>query len=143
MEHKQLAIQLFNGTWDLLDKIDRSLSEDALMIHQAHASLYHWLQIGTPLEFQRGEWMVSHVYASLKMPESAIYHALRCYEITKENDILDFDLTFAYEALARAYALKDQHKAKEYLQLGFDSLKQIKDLEDLNYCKSQLESIKI
>ena len=46
MEHKQLAIALFNETWDLIDKAKRSKDEDALMIHASHASLYHWLQIG-------------------------------------------------------------------------------------------------
>jgi len=142
MDHKKIAIQLFNKTWDLLDLKERTQTQDIEMIHQAHASLYHWMQVGTPLEFQRGEWMVSHVYAELKMQESAIFHAKRCLQLTIDNDIDDFDLTFAYEALARAYAINHDPKTKEYLNLAYDSLSQIKNDGDRNYAKSQLDNIK-
>jgi len=141
MEHQTLAIQLFNQTWDLLDKKDRTESEDYEMIHKAHASLYHWMQVGTPLHFQRGEWMVSHVYASLKMAESAIHHAKRCLQLTEDNKITDFDLTFAYEAMARAYAINKDPKYKEFLREGLNSLDQIKDKDDRKYAKSELENI--
>jgi hypothetical protein len=141
MEHKKLASQLFNQTWDLLDKENRTKSEDALMIHKAHASMYHWMQDGTPLHFQRGEWMISHVYSSLGMSESALYHAKRCLDLTLENKIDDFDLTFAYEAIARAYSIQNKDKAKEYIQLAKKSLDQIKKPEDRQYAESQINNI--
>jgi hypothetical protein len=53
--HKKFAVDCFNGTWDLLDNKDRSREEDFNMIHMAHASRYHWGEIGTPLEFARGD----------------------------------------------------------------------------------------
>ena len=143
MEEKKLAITLFNQTWDLLDQKLRTKKDDALMIHKAHASLYHWLQVGGPLEAQRGEWMVSHVYAVLKMGESAVFHAEQCLDYTKTNDIKDFDLSFAYEALARAYALTNKEKAKEYLTLAKESLHQISNTKDKAYVESQLEDIKL
>lgn len=141
MEHKKLASQLFNQTWDLLDKENRTKSEDALMIHKAHASMYHWMQDSTPLHFQRGEWMISHVYSSLGMSESALYHAKRCLDLTLENKIDDFDLTFAYEAIARAYSIQNKDKAKEYIQLAKKSLDQIKKPEDRQYAESQINNI--
>lgn len=141
MEHQKLASQLFNQTWDLIDKTDRTKAEDALMIHKAHASMYHWMQDGTPLHFQRGEWMVSHVYALLGMSESALYHGKRCLELTIENRIDDFDLTFAYEAIARAYSIIDKEKAKEYIQLAKKSLDQIKKPDDKKYAESQINNI--
>ena len=52
--HHKLAVDCFNSTWSFLDKKDRTPEDDADMIHTAHASRYHWGQIGTPLEFQRG-----------------------------------------------------------------------------------------
>ncbi|MDD3477573.1 MAG: hypothetical protein PHP32_01690 [Candidatus Izemoplasmatales bacterium] len=141
MDHRELAIRLFNQTWELLDQEDRSEEAKAKIIHLAHTSLYHWMQVGTPLEFQRGEWMVSHVYALFHMKESALFHANRCMFLTKEHQLQDFDLTFAYEALARAYALQNKDEAKKYLQLAYESLSQINEEEDRKYAKSQLDEI--
>ncbi|MEM2102674.1 MAG: hypothetical protein QXM22_04095 [Candidatus Bathyarchaeia archaeon] len=38
-----------------IDKKDRTREEDDKMVHAAHASRFHWGEIGTPLEFERGE----------------------------------------------------------------------------------------
>lgn len=143
MDTKTVAATLFNKTWDLLDQTNRTTDEDALMIHTAHASLYHWMQVGTSVNIQRGEWMISHVYAVLKRFEPALYHATRCMELTTKHEIDDFDRTFAYEALARAYAITDKIEAKRYCDMGIQSLKQIKNKEDLVYASSQLHSIEI
>ena len=40
--HKQFADDLFNQTWNLIDKQDRSPAETDRMINAAHASRYHW-----------------------------------------------------------------------------------------------------
>lgn len=143
MEHRKMAVQLFNGTWDLLDKKTRSETEDNLMIHQAHASLYHWYQVGTPLHFQRGEWLLSRVYSMLERFEPAIYHATRCLELTEEHDIKDFDRTFAYEALARANAKTNPAEAKRYLDLARESLEGIRKKDDRIYAESELDAIEI
>ena len=45
-QHKKLGIDLFNATWDLIDKADRTEAENFEMIHAAHASAYHWLKAG-------------------------------------------------------------------------------------------------
>ena len=38
-EHKKLAINLFNLTWSLLDKKDRTREENDKMVHAAHATM--------------------------------------------------------------------------------------------------------
>jgi hypothetical protein len=83
-EHRKFAVELFNLTWSLLDKKDRTKEDDDRMIHAAHASRFHWGEIGTPLEFERGEWQISRVYSALKRSEPATYHAKRCLEICKD-----------------------------------------------------------
>src|SRR6056297_3383811 len=88
--HKKLAMDTFNKTWDLLDKTNRSEAENIEMIHTAHASRYHWGQVGTPLEFQRGEWQISRVYAVLEMGESALYHGEIVLKTCEKHDIGDF-----------------------------------------------------
>lgn len=93
--HKQFAVNLFNHTWDLLEKKDRTEDEIDEMIHSAHASRYHWGQIGTPINFERGEWQISRVYSVLNKAEPALYHAKRCLDICEKNSIADFDLAIA------------------------------------------------
>ena len=89
---KKLAMDTFNKTWDLLDKTNRSEAENIEMIHTAHASRYHWEQVGTPLEFQRGEWQISRVYAVLGMGESALFHAEIALKTCQEILILPFHM---------------------------------------------------
>ena len=61
----RLAASLFNGVWALMEKSDRTPDDDLLMIHMAHASCYHWGRVGTAVNFVRGEWQCSRVYATL------------------------------------------------------------------------------
>ncbi len=117
--HKKTAINLFNEVWNLMEKKDRTPEEDFLMIHKAHASCFHWGEIGEPINFSRGEWQVSRVYAVLNRPEPCLVHAKRNLEIVLNHDIKDFDLAFAYEALARGYSLSGDAMLKEkYLKLA-------------------------
>jgi hypothetical protein len=140
--HREFAVDLFNLTWDLLDKTGRSADENDKMIHAAHASRFHWGEAGTPLEFERGEWQISRVYSVLGRPEPALYHAQRCLAICEENDIGDFDIAFAYEAMARAYAVAgDAAKSKEYITLGEQASEQIEDKDNREYYDGELKRV--
>jgi hypothetical protein len=140
--HKKMGINLFNMVWSLLDKKERTIEENDKMIHAAHASRFHWGEIGTPLEFERGEWQISRVYSVLSMPHPALYHGKRCLEICQENDIKDFDIAFAHEALARAYAvLGEKSKREKYIALAQKAGEKIAGEEDKKYFFSELETI--
>lgn len=140
--HKKMAIDLFNKTWDLLDKTNRAEAENIEMIHTAHASRYHWGQVGTPLEFQRGEWQISRVYAVLGMGESALYHGETALKTCQEKGIGDFDLAFAYEAIARAYSiLKNNTEKEKHLALAKEAGEKIADEGNRQYFLSELDSI--
>ena len=140
--HKKLGISLFNRTWDLIDKTDRSPEETELMINTAHASLYHWMQVGTPLNFARGEWQVSRVYSVCGRFEPALHHANNSLRICLENEIADFDLAFAYEAIARAYSIEPQsEKVAQHRNLALAAAEKIKSKEDRDYFLAQLNSI--
>src|SRR5690606_16440823 len=103
--HRRLAAELFNRVWSLLEQPDRDQAADDTMLHAAHASRFHWGEVGTPVNLARGEWQISRVYAVLGRAEPALHHARRCLEICEAHGIGDFDLAFAYEALARASAV--------------------------------------
>jgi hypothetical protein len=140
--HRKFAVDLFNLTWDLLDKEERTAEEKDKMIHAAHASRFHWGEIGTPLELERGEWQISRVYAVLGQSEAAIYHGQRCLAICTANQIADFDIAFAYESLARAYAVAgDAGKSGEYLQLADQAGQQIEAEGNRDYFLSELKTV--
>lgn len=142
--HKKQAIENFNGTWDLIDKKDRTKEEDILMIHSAHTSRYHWGQIGLPLQFARGEWQISRVYSLLEMFESALYHATYSLKLCEENSIEDFDLAFGYEAVARSYMLnKNTEMMNKFLKLALDAAENISKEGDKQYFLSELKSINL
>lgn len=56
--HRKLATDLYNETWNLMDKTLRSAHGDDLMIHMAHASRCHWHVVGNPVNLARGEWQI-------------------------------------------------------------------------------------
>ncbi len=140
--HREFAKQCFNGVWDLLDKKERTKDEDAQMIRMAHASRYHWGVIGTPLEFARGDWQISRVYAVLGFGVMAYKYAQSCLDLCEKNDLGGFDLAFAYEALARASAVSgDVDKGQGYIYLAKSAGEEIAKKEDRDYFFSELESV--
>jgi hypothetical protein len=140
--NKKLAIEYFNGTWDLLDKKDRTTAEDFEMLHMAHASCFHWSRAGTALNIARGEWQVSHVCAVLRQGESALFHGQRSLDLCKENGYGAGDLAFAYEAVARACAvLGDTVKTAENKALAVEAAQAISDDGDKRYCLGEIESV--
>jgi DNA-binding transcriptional MerR regulator len=113
-DERTLAADLFNGVWALMETEDRIRAQDDRMLHMAHASRYHWEQVGTPAHLARGEWLCSRVYAVLGRAEPALHHARRVLEICEEHGIGDWDLAFAHEAIARAHAVAGDRDAMEH-----------------------------
>ncbi len=139
-----LAAQLFNETWRLLELEQRTRADDDRMIHTAHASRYHWGQVPTvtPAHLARGEWQISRVYAVLERAEPALYHARRVLDLCQDNGIGDFDLAFAYEALARAHAVAgDVGLARDYTDQALAVAEDIADDEERDLVLADLETI--
>jgi len=128
--HKTFAVETNHLVWSFLSKPTRSQQENEQMIHAAHASRYHWAEIGTPVHFTRGDWLLSRVYAVLNRPQLALDYANTCLEICQQYAIGDFDLAYAYEAMARAYAaLGQRSQCEQYLQLAQEAGEQIQNIE--------------
>jgi tetratricopeptide (TPR) repeat protein len=141
---KLLASQLFNETWRLMEQEGRTRADDDLMIHMAHASRYHWGQVPavTPAHLARGEWQISRVYSVLGRAEPALHHARRVLDICQENGIGDWDLAFAYEALARAHAVAgDADRAREYTDQALAAVDNVAEEEDRDLVLADLETI--
>ncbi|MCU7723913.1 MerR family transcriptional regulator [Actinoplanes sp. KI2] len=103
-DERDLARTLFNQTWTLLGKESRSPDEDERMIHMAHASRFHWENVGDDENRAIGEWQCSRVYATLGHGEAALYHARRCLTYAERPGTQAWLVASAYEGLARAQA---------------------------------------
>jgi DNA-binding transcriptional MerR regulator len=143
-DERMLAAQLFNETWRLMEQENRSTFDDDRMIHTAHASRYHWGQAptATPANLARGEWQISRVYAVLHRAEPALHHAQRVLEICQDNKIGDWDLGFAYEAIARAYAVAgDEQQARAYTDQALAAAEEIAQDAEREMLLADLETI--
>jgi hypothetical protein len=141
-DHKEEAVKCFNATWDLIDKSDRTHDDEVNMIHMAHASRYHWGQIGTAVEFTRGEWQISRVYSLLSMGEGALFHAKEALRLCLNNSIGDFDLAFAYEAMARAHSVLGSESEKAaFIDKAKEAAKAIAEEGNREYVESEISTI--
>jgi hypothetical protein len=145
VNNRALGIELFNQTWELMGKQDRSVEEDDAMLHMAHASAHHWRAEGsgaTANNLARSEWQVSRVYTVLGRGEPAGYHARRCLEICQANGIGDWDLAFAYEALARAASTAgDLAAANSWAEQARRAAEDIAEDEDRDLVLTDLATI--
>jgi hypothetical protein len=138
---KRLAINLFNFTWTLMKKKDRSVEETDTMIHAAHSSRYHWAKVPAhgPKEMSIGEWQISRVYALLGRSESSLWHAKRCLEICEAHVVEVWLEAFAHEAMARAYASGgDKSHFEVQYQRALELADGITDKEDRDLLLSDL-----
>ena len=144
-EQRALGAELFNRTYALVEKAHRTPDEDTEMLHCAHASAYHWAQVGTAANRSRSEWQCSRVYAVLGWVEPALQHARRCHEIVQAHpdDMKDWDLPAAYEALARAHMVAgDVAETRKWAELGRTATAQIADDDDRAVIEADFATIR-
>ncbi|HTZ04510.1 MAG TPA: helix-turn-helix domain-containing protein [Gaiellaceae bacterium] len=143
---RRLGADLFNKTWTLMEKEDRTPDDDDEMVHCAHASAYHWRQVGTAANRSRSEWQCSRVYAILDRPAESLRHARRCLEIVEANpDVMkDWDLPAAYEAMARAlWVAGETDEAARYAVLGRETTAAIEDDDDRAIIEADFATIPV
>ena len=145
-ERRRLGVALFNRVWTYLEMPDRTPEQDELMVHMAHASSYHWSEcgLGGPENTARSEWQVSRVYSVLGRSEPALHHARRCLDVCLANGIGDFDLAYAYEALARAHAAAgDTDEAGRNAALAREAGRAIAEDDDRELFESDLATLPV
>ncbi len=143
-EAQLLFAKQANGeTWKLLQKEFLSPEEKDVLLYSAFASAYHWNQIGTLINKQRGEWLIARTYARLGMGQSALLHAQKCLYLseTPGENFQDFDHAYAFEAMARSYALlNDIPHASEYYQQAKIAGESIQNEQDRQLFMNDLNS---
>lgn len=141
-QHRAAGIALFNYVWTLLENEARSDDQDVEMVHAVHASAYHWMQVGTPVNRVRSEWQCSRVYAVLGRAEPSLWHARKAQVICEREGIGDWDLGFVYEALARAHAVAgDEKESGRWLEQARNAAADIAEDDDRELLLADLESV--
>lgn len=141
-QRRQLAADLFNLVWELLERPGRSADEDDRMVHAAHASRYHWGEVGGPEQRAIGEWQCARVYSVLGRAEPALHHAQRCAGIARANDVPAWLLASAHEGLARAHAVAGNHdEARRERDLAHSALAKVQDAEEREVVEADLAGI--
>lgn len=141
-QHRRCAADLFNAVWDLMGKEDRTPEENEEMVNAAHASRWHWGVMGKPVNWARGEWQISRVYAILGRAEPSLHHAWNYQKICDENQLSEFDRSFAHEAIARASAISgDSEAVVAHVQYGLAAADHIGDDNDRKWARSNLGTV--
>ena len=140
-EHRKLAIEANNSTWEFLDREPGSLSaqEDEEMTRRAYAAAYHWTRAenATVINEVRASWLIAKVWIHQSRGDIALPISIRCIDLCLANNIADFDLAYVYEAKARSLAcIGDLNGAREAKQ--FALLVAIADEEDRKLVQADL-----
>lgn len=142
--HEASAKLCFNQTWELLEKTDRSADENDLMLHRAHCSMHHWLHIGQPKHYARGNWLLSRVYAVVGQGDLAIHFGRKCATMCDDHDLSPFDRAYAHEALARGFATAGQSdQAQHHLERAKSLAPSIDDEQERQWLLDDLATISV
>ncbi len=140
--HRQLAVELFNRTWELLDKETRSDEDKAEMLTTAFASRYHWRQAGDATNFSVSDWQISRVAAVIGYPDLALEYGKRSLLVASLAGLGPFYVGYAHEALARAARLAgNRDDVAEQLELGHEMLGQVEDAAERDLLAADLDEI--
>ena len=144
--HRQLGKDLYNHTWTLLEKADRTASDIDEMVVATHASAFHWSRGGGTLaNAARGQWQIARVYSTIGRGEPALFHARRCLDLAEAAAAAgvadDWDVPAALEGLARAQAVAGDRAGAEVTRARAKaSLAAIADAEDRHLIEQDLET---
>ncbi len=102
--HRAEAIEANNGTWELLERPDRSAADDEELLRRAYASAYHWQRATgrAAVNEVRALYMIAKAQLAVGNADAALEYGDRCLAECSEHQLADFDLAYAHEARARA-----------------------------------------
>ncbi|MGB8650832.1 MAG: hypothetical protein WCD35_09235 [Mycobacteriales bacterium] len=140
--HRELGARLFNETWSLIEKPDRTAEDDVEMLLTAAASRWHWGQVGKAEQLAGGDWQVAHVASLLGLADVALMFARRQLATTKREGWDGWRLASAHEGLARASAAAGDWQARSrHVAAAEAALDREPDLEDRAVIAGQLASV--
>jgi len=82
------------------------MAEREHLVYAAHASAYHCFEADGPANHAHAEHLIARATIQAGFPRIGLHHAERCLEWCEQHRdaVEDWDVAFAYEALARGHA---------------------------------------
>lgn len=142
--HRVFSVEAFNSAWDLIEKDDRSDEDVEEMIALAHASAWHWARRADvrPKNRTISAWQLSRVYAEAGRYDESERYARRSLEIAEADDVGPVFTGYAYEALARIAAERnDDGQRDEWVAKARAEADKIDDEQDRERLLKDLESL--
>ena len=128
--HRRFAASCNNRAWDLTTQ-PRTRAQDREMLDAAHASAWHWSQVGTELHRMRAQMLLAEVHALLGMGLSAYVLAeeMRTYFLAVDTPDWELALTHAVHAHA-AFASDRPQEHRRSHDAAAAALGAVADAED-------------
>jgi hypothetical protein len=140
-DDRELAAQLFNRCWDLLEST-RNADDDVELLTAAFSSRYHWLNAGTIEQWITSDWMVARAVAATGDGELSLRFAERAHRSAQENAVPDWLVASTAEGVARAYAVTGDVEAfNNWSALAARLVEVIADPDDKALIASQLAEL--
>ncbi|HEX4904416.1 MAG TPA: hypothetical protein VFU93_03110 [Acidimicrobiales bacterium] len=141
--HRQIGVERFNASWDLIDKgAARSPDDDVELLLSAMTSRWHWGQVGGPEEVSTGDWQVAHAACLLGLGDLALLFARRNLATATERGWSGWRLASAHEGMARASAVAgDADGRSRHLAAAEAALANEPDAEESRIIASQLATV--
>ena len=141
--NRWFAVELNNGTWDVLDAglCETSPCEEREQaLYAAYASTYHWMQAGNVANHGRGEYLIASVEVAIRELEIAAKHAARFAELIEAYPaaFTDWDAAFCAEAFARIASRAGAADAAELKAEAMRLAEAIAGDEDRRICLERL-----
>jgi hypothetical protein len=128
--HKRFAMSCNNRAWELSVQ-PRTPSQDLEMLNAAHASAWHWAQVGTELNRMRATMLLAEVHSLLGHGQSAFSLAREMQTYFLSQDTPDWKRAFTHAVYAHAaYAAGHLAEHRSAYTEAADALRAIADDED-------------
>lgn len=127
---RRFAVQSNNQAWELSVQ-PRNAAQDREMLNLAHASAWHWSQVGNELNRMRATMLLAEVHALLGLGSSAVAYAEEMRDYFLGRDTPDWELAFThtiYAHAAHSAGRSAQHRAAYFKAI--EALEAIADEED-------------
>lgn len=147
--HRFLATEFNNEVWDLLDGGLSPQSPDGdkdAALYGAYAAARHWQEVGTVANRARAEHLLARAAVAVGWAHTGLHHARRCLALVEAapgqaapDQVEDWDVAFAHEALARALAATgDLRGGQEHRRIAVRSTAALRDPEDRRILTGEL-----
>jgi hypothetical protein len=140
--HRQFGAALFNHSWQLLEKADRTAEEDDELLAAVFASRFHWGRVGDAGHTSVGDNQIARVCAALGLGDLAVHYAAKALAVTEDEGWTDYRLASAHEVVARAAASAgDRETRDQHVALARAAIERLEDPEDREVVGAQLDSV--